>query len=89
MRKGLWPCTVPPILRYLKHSDSPIQPDPRGRCIGRLPSPPPDCVSKGRYLPHLTSSMLPDLAEPCRGQFTTPLRVYATATTLLNTEPHL
>ena len=42
------------------------------------------CVSKGRYLPHLTSSMLPDLAEPCRGQFTTPLRVYATATTLLN-----
>ena len=47
MRQGLWPCTVPPILRYLKHSDSPIQPDPRGRCIGRLPSPPPDCVFKG------------------------------------------
>ena len=47
------------------------------------------CLKKGRYLPHLTSSMLPDLAEPCRGRFTTPLRVYATATTLLNTEPHL
>ena len=31
--------------------------------------------------------MLPDLAEPCRGQFTTPLRVCATETTLLNTEP--
>ncbi len=48
----------PKYLRHLKHSDSPLQPDPGGPRICRLLSPLPDCVSIGRFTAQLSQAII-------------------------------